>query len=62
MSEHEVTVKTDRAEEKPTTDLQLKIAARAYEIFQQRGCHHGLDVEDWLKAEREMSAESYSEY
>ena len=30
------------------------IRLRAYEIFEQRGCEHGHDLEDWLKAEEEL--------
>jgi Protein of unknown function (DUF2934) len=36
---------------RPTTE---EIAARAYEIFLLRGASHGNDLEDWLKAEREL--------
>ena len=32
------------------------IARRAYEIYVQRGGQNGTDVEDWLKAEKEISA------
>jgi hypothetical protein len=31
------------------------IARRAYEIYVQRGGQNGTDVEDWLKAEKEIS-------
>jgi outer membrane protein TolC len=30
------------------------IAQRAYELYEQRGRQEGLDLEDWLKAEREL--------
>ncbi len=30
------------------------IALRAYEFFVERGGEHGHDVEDWLRAEREL--------
>jgi hypothetical protein len=30
------------------------IARRAYEIYVQRGGENGKDVEDWLRAEREI--------
>ena len=30
------------------------IAVRAYELFLERGSEHGRDVEDWLRAEREV--------
>jgi hypothetical protein len=32
------------------------IAARAYEIYVDRGGVHGHDLEDWLRAERELGA------
>jgi hypothetical protein len=32
-----------------------EIARRAYEIYVQRGGENGRDVEDWLRAEKEMS-------
>jgi len=40
------------AEKHPTTE---EIAARAYEIYLERGETHGNDVEDWLQAERELT-------
>ena len=33
------------------------IARRAYELYTQRGCEPGNDVEDWLNAEKELGAE-----
>ena len=30
------------------------VARRAYEIYQRRGGDHGLDLDDWLAAEREL--------
>ena len=32
------------------------IARRAYDLYFARGCEHGHDVDDWLKAERELQA------
>jgi hypothetical protein len=32
------------------------IAARAYELFLERGGAHGSDQEDWLRAEEELTA------
>jgi len=40
----------------PFARIEDKIAARAYEYFLERGGAHGSDVEDWLRAERELSA------
>lgn len=31
-----------------------QIAARAYEIYLERGCQHGHDLDDWLQAEYEL--------
>jgi hypothetical protein len=33
-----------------------EIASRAYDLYLARGCEHGHDVEDWLRAERELNA------
>jgi hypothetical protein len=30
------------------------IAKRAYQLFEQRGCAHGFDMEDWIAAEKEF--------
>ena len=30
------------------------IARRAFELYCERGCQEGRDVEDWLQAEREL--------
>jgi hypothetical protein len=35
----------------PTHD---EIARRAYEIYEERGGVQGLDVDDWIRAEREL--------
>ena len=34
-----------------------EIARRAYELYLQRGGEHGKDVEDWFRAENELSDE-----
>lgn len=31
-----------------------QIAARAYQIYLERGCQHGHDSDDWLQAEYEL--------
>jgi hypothetical protein len=35
-----------------------EVARRAYELFLARGAQHGSDRQDWLEAERELSAPS----
>jgi hypothetical protein len=34
--------------------LRDEVACRAHELYLRRGREHGKDVEDWLKAEREL--------
>jgi hypothetical protein len=33
------------------------IAVRAYFRYVERGCHDGLDLDDWLAAEQELRAD-----
>jgi Protein of unknown function (DUF2934) len=40
-----------RSTEEPTEE---DIRARAYEMYLERGGHHGLDFDDWVRAEREL--------
>jgi hypothetical protein len=42
----------------PSSD---EVARLAYELYLQRGGEHGKDVEDWLKAEKELSGEPVAE-
>jgi hypothetical protein len=34
-----------------------EIACRAHELYLRRGGEHGKDVEDWVRAEKELSDE-----
>ena len=34
--------------------LYERIAQSAYELYEQRGCQAGYELEDWLQAEREI--------
>ena len=45
-------VPTAIAEPRPPTEEQ--IARRAYELYRERGGEDGYDLEDWLRAEREL--------
>jgi hypothetical protein len=33
------------------------IAHRAYELYTQRDCEAGKDIEDWVRAEKELASE-----
>jgi hypothetical protein len=37
--------------------LREEIARRAHELYLQRGGEHGKDVEDWVRAEKELADE-----
>ena len=39
-----------------TPGQQQQISERAYQLFLERGGHHGYHVEDWLRAEAEFGA------
>jgi hypothetical protein len=42
-------------EQKPSANpTDAAIATRAFELYCERGCQNGRDVEDWLQAEREL--------
>jgi len=34
--------------------LDERIRSRAYQLYLSRGCVHGADIEDWLRAEHEV--------
>ena len=36
-------------------DRHERIRRRAYELWEQGGCQHGMDTEHWLQAEKEIS-------
>ncbi len=40
----------------PPVNLDEEIRKRAYEIYQERGGNHGLDQDDWYRAEQEVRA------
>jgi Protein of unknown function (DUF2934) len=37
--------------------LRRRIARRAYQLYEGRGCLDGFDLQDWLQAEREILGE-----
>lgn len=38
----------------PGDDSQVRIAKRAYDLYQERGSRAGYALDDWLDAEREI--------
>ena len=45
---------TTQGQSGPTNPTWSAIAARAFALYCERGGQHGQDVEDWLRAEREL--------
>ena len=43
-----------------TNSAATDIAQRAFELYCERGCQDGQDVDDWLQAERELQAAANS--
>ncbi len=50
------TIKAALSERMLSGDLRERIANRAYELYLERGCRPGCDLEDWVDAEREILA------
>jgi len=54
----------DPTKKPPTTavsesqELENKIRQRAYELYEARGREDGHDLEDWLRAEEEITAKT----
>ena len=56
MSKRETSVKKQRS--KSDQPSHEHIAIRAYEIYISRGAEHGRDLDDWLRAERELTSKN----
>ena len=55
-----VAMRRPAATGEPVTPSSADIARRAFEIYCERGCRDGEDVQDWLQAERELTATANS--
>ena len=49
--EKEIAEFSDVGSQELTQDI---IRTRAYQLFEQRGCEHGHDLDDWIQAEAEV--------
>jgi hypothetical protein len=54
----EVKKKQPASEQVELTNHQAEIRARAYELYVERSMDDGHDLEDWLRAEQEVLAET----
>lgn len=60
--EKAVTTQKDKPQGSALSDEQReRIAKRAFELYLERGCREGCDVEDWVDAEREILTVSRGE-
>ncbi len=58
-------MRTDATKKQPTTEiielqefeLEYQIRQRAYELYEARGREDGHELEDWLRAEEEITRE-----
>ena len=52
--ERAITTQEDKPQEGALShELPERIAKRAYDLYLERGCREGCDMEDWVDAERE---------
>ena len=47
--------KSKLAKNEVTSDVTQRVAQRAYELYEMRGREIGHDLDDWLKAEEEIT-------
>ncbi len=45
------------ADDPDPVQIEEKVRARAYELFEARGCEAGHELEDWLRAEEEVTGQ-----
>ena len=45
---------TDRSERGSSEPTEEEIRFRAYELYVERGSEHGMDFDDWVRAEEEL--------
>jgi hypothetical protein len=50
-------VRVESTEEQHQEIILTTIAKRAHQIFEERGCKHGFQLDDWLTAEQELFSE-----
>jgi len=46
---------TTKPKQGPLPSTEELIRVRAYQLYQERGCEDGCDLDDWLRAETEIA-------
>jgi hypothetical protein len=54
-------ITNENTEEQHQTILLSTIARRAHQLFEERGCKHGFELDDWLAAEKELWRDEFDE-
>ena len=49
----------ESTEEQHQEIILSTIAKRAHQIFEERGCKHGFELDDWLTAEQELGRDEF---
>ena len=55
MRDKTVSVSTAKPDEGSLDSTEELIRVRAYELYEERGCEDGHDLDDWLQAETEIA-------
>lgn len=53
-------ITVESSQEKHRGIIRSAVAKRAYHKYEQRGCKCGLDLEDWIAAEKELLVDDFS--
>ena len=54
MQHKTASISTEKPEQGSLDSTEELIRVRAYQLYEERGCEHGHDLEDWLQAEAEI--------
>ena len=54
MRHKTASISTTKPDEGSLEFTEELIRVRAYRLYEERGCEHGHDLEDWLRAEAEI--------
>jgi hypothetical protein len=53
-------VTVESSEERHQAIIRSAIAKRAYQLFEQRGRRYGMDLDDWIAAQKQLVADDFS--
>lgn len=53
-------ITVESRKEKHQEIILSTVAKRAYQLFEQRGCKHGFDLDHWISAEKELLLDDFS--